>query len=67
MHLFYAPVKHSLWADYWIVTRIQRVMKNRSLCLELKGKGDDDLSVNPLTTYVMLRERAQKFFSQETL
>ena len=65
MHLFYAPVIHPLWGDHCVVIRIQRVMKNRSLHLELEVKGDDDLSVNPLITYVMFRKRALKPFSQE--
>ena len=40
-------------------------MKNRSLHLELEVKGNDDLSVNSLITYVMFRKRALKPFSQE--
>lgn len=63
MHLFYAPVKHPLGADYYIVIQIQRVMKNRSVHLEFKVTGDDDPSVNPLITHVMMRKRTLKPFS----
>lgn len=37
---------------------MQRVMKNRSLQTELKVKGHDDMSVNPLMTYAVIREKA---------
>lgn len=38
-------------------------MKTRSQFSELKCKGADDISVNPLMTYVMLRKKALKPFS----
>lgn len=40
-------------------------MRNRSLFSELKRREDDDRSVNPLMTYVMLRKKALQPFSQE--
>lgn len=40
-------------------------MKNRSLFSVLKCKGDSDISVNPLMTYVMLRQKALKPSSQK--
>jgi hypothetical protein len=35
-------------------------MKNRSLLSELNFKGDDDISVSPLMTYVMIRKKDPK-------
>lgn len=42
-------------------------MENRSLHLELEVKGDDDLSVNPLITYVMFGKGPKAFLTGEKL
>lgn len=64
MHLFYAPVKYPLWADYcnshWNTKNYEN---NRSLLSELKVKGNDDISVNPSMTYATIRKKALKPFS----
>lgn len=39
------------------VTGIQGVMKIRSLCSELKVKGDDDISVKLVMTHVIIRKK----------